>query len=260
MHYEEGDSFFTTDVKLRQTDMSLVEEANKGDLNLVLLDFDGNEIGNTNLNSLDLGQGAMMHSTLVEKTENMATWKILRNGVTLDSGSLVADNESLSLPVLESKVVHGEKINIQIEDSTIGSKDMIDCTEDDVYLGPIGHDGITYDIYISLNAGKNWALVSKGQSSPCVEISTTKSMITEDFMVKVVANDGMNIRETISNKIEIAGPVHWLSWISSEQVIPGDHVMVEIESRQIPTSGCAFFISNPYWKLANQKQIISEEG
>ena len=91
----------------------------------------------------------MMHSTLVEKTENMATWKILRNGVTLDSGSLVADNESLSLPVLESKVVHGEKINIQIEDSTIGSKDMIDCTEDDVYLGPIGHDGITYDIYIS---------------------------------------------------------------------------------------------------------------
>jgi len=260
MRYEGDDSFFTTDVKLRQTGMSLVEEANKGDLNLVLLDSDGNEVENTNLNSLDLGQGAMMHSTLVEKTENMATWKILRNGVTLDSGSLVADNESLSLPMLQSKVVHGEKITIQIEDSTIGSKDMIDCTEDDAYLGPIGADGITYDIYISLNAGKNWALDSKGQSSPCVEISTTKSMITEDFMVKVVANDGMNIRETISNKIEIAGPVHWLSWISSEQAIPGDHVMVEIESRQIPASGCAFFISNSYWKLANQKQIISEEG
>ena len=38
-------------------------------------------------------------------------------------------------------------------------------------------------------------------------------------MVKVVANDGMNIRETISNKIEIAGPT-LAKLISSEQVIP----------------------------------------
>ena len=68
---------------------------------------------------------------------------------------------------LSHKVVCCEKINIQIEDSTIGSKDMIDCTEDDVYLGPIGHDGITYDIYIPKRRQELGISVSKGQSSPC---------------------------------------------------------------------------------------------
>ena len=72
-------------------------------------------------------------------------------------------------------------------------------------------------------------------------------------MVKVVANDGMNIRETISNKIEIAGPVHWLSWISSEQVIPGDHVMVEIESRSNTNIRLCILYQQPVLETSKSK-------
>ena len=272
--FDWDDSMIFSQMKRRSTNNTFgnLSMMNSG-LSVELLDSTGGIISSTPMQHSEalsqVNNGVVEHSTVIPWDSDAASYEVVKDGVVIDSGSLVApDASTLTIAGdLRSEFQHGERIQLQIEDSTNGiDYDLNDpyCTGDgngfnsftDQANDESGWTATqntfeTYDIYTSLNGGENWQLRSKGQHSPCIDIETTKSMVTENFMVKVVADDGLHTREAISNEIAITGSVHWLSWMSSEEALPGDQIMMEIESRQMPTDGCNYSISTPGWTLEN---------
>jgi hypothetical protein len=181
----ENDTTLLTTWSIFSTSVPDVPPGNSGNFQILFLDDMGSVIDQTGLNVSSIylpGEFITPFSFTVEypsSTRQVQLW--------LDDNLIVEKNVSLNPPSISDVSPHGGEI------FTAGDNCLISWTGSD-----IDGDQLTYDVFYSADGGAHWIPLAFDLNQTTLLWDTSNMAKGSDYLVRVIANDGLNTAEIIS--------------------------------------------------------------